>query len=98
MVSRSRESMCFLLPLLWRLGLTKGSTNIFRYIGDLEQEIKSLEGQIAAAETIYLTPGTPNPVNTRISGDKIPEIPQRDSLPERRERQSPNFVEGGGIR
>lgn len=90
--------MFFLPPLSLLWSLPNECIDIPRYIGDLEQEIKNLEEQIAASDATNSLPSTPTPVHTRIPGHTNSRILQRDILPGRRERHSSNFVEGGGIR
>lgn len=94
----SREYVFSSSSFYFLLGLLDECINIFRYIGDLEQEIKNLEDQITASETINSLPSTPTPVNIQVSGDTDSQISRREMIPERRERHSSNFVEGGGIR
>ncbi len=98
MANRSLESIYLPLPALLLLGLLSECTDIYRYIGDLEQEIKNLQNEIAASKTTNSLTGTPLPFNMQQSVYSNPQITQRDILPERREGHSSNFVEGGGIR
>lgn len=56
-----------------------------RYIGDLEQQVKSLENELAAARRIG-------------HASREPSAPAGPSDSQDHREHSPNFIEGGGIR
>ncbi|OOQ83478.1 Zn(II)2Cys6 transcription factor [Penicillium brasilianum] len=79
------------------LGLDENETFSRKYIGDLEQEIRTLERQTQASDT-----DRPNPTlsqDTQGSNQlrHISQQPNPRILARQEDGHSPNFVEGGGI-